>query len=315
MELKHEREIKRQAENSFKVQIKAKDLKITELNMELKHEREIKKQAEDTFKVQNKAKDLEIAMLTQERVKKIKQDWWLWGTVATALTICATSLADSNPSGNFDGDIYVAVFKPVDEEPYAVNNPKGYTKTLREEGVVANIVTTIGGGTIREVAAYLLHHPLIGPPNNPHNICFVGVAPTVMVRCRLHNDLNHGGGEETWKMKVGSLQMYHPNVGRCEDMGTSGFRDHDLHKISQLDIRLSNTDRNLGNILSSLGGHLLGTMATACLIKWVRMTRAGLGESNAATEDGGPDSKPRAFLPCTTATRDEAALFLKHSSL
>ncbi|KAL6127592.1 hypothetical protein ACLB2K_070956 [Fragaria x ananassa] len=75
-------------------QSKAKDLKIADLNMELKHEREIKRQAE----VQIKAKDLEIAMLTQERVKKIKRDWWLWGTVATALTIGAACLAYSNPS-------------------------------------------------------------------------------------------------------------------------------------------------------------------------------------------------------------------------
>ncbi|KAL6127226.1 hypothetical protein ACLB2K_075267 [Fragaria x ananassa] len=70
-------------------QSKAKDLKIANLNMELKHER-----------VQIKAKDLEIAMLTQERVKKIKRDWWLWGTVATALTIGAACLAYSNPSGS-----------------------------------------------------------------------------------------------------------------------------------------------------------------------------------------------------------------------
>ncbi|KAL6123107.1 hypothetical protein ACLB2K_075630 [Fragaria x ananassa] len=75
-------------------QSKAKDLKIADLNMELKHEREIKRQAE----VQIRAKDLEIAMLTQERVKKIKRDWWLWGTVATALTIGAACLAYSNPS-------------------------------------------------------------------------------------------------------------------------------------------------------------------------------------------------------------------------
>ncbi|KAL6203150.1 hypothetical protein ACLB2K_026853 [Fragaria x ananassa] len=207
-------------------------LKDADLKMELKHEWKIKRQAKDSFNVEIKVKDLEIAMLTQERVKKIKRDWWLWGTVATARTIGATSLAYSNPSGNFDGDKYVAIFKPVDEEPYVVNNPKGYTEPLREENVGVKIITTIGGGAIREVAAYLLHHPLRGPCNNPDNIGFAGVAPTVMIRCRLYNDFNHGGGEEIKKMKVGSLLMYHPNVRYCEDMGTSGFRVHGLHKIS-----------------------------------------------------------------------------------
>ncbi|XP_004309142.1 PREDICTED: phosphatidylinositol 4-kinase gamma 4-like [Fragaria vesca subsp. vesca] len=204
--------------------------------MELKHEREIKRQTE----VQIKAKDLEIAMLTQERVKKIKRDWWLWGTIATTLTIGAACLAYSNPSGSEKEDI--SVFKPVDEEIGAVNNPR------RGRGGSVKVVV-VGEGVVREVASYLLDYPQSGYRRSyTDEIGFSGVPPTIMVEC-LHENFN---GKE--KRKRGSLQKYMVSKGDCEGYGNNKFSElseHEVHKISVLDIRLTNADRHLGNLLLS----------------------------------------------------------------
>ncbi|XP_004295959.1 PREDICTED: probable phosphatidylinositol 4-kinase type 2-beta At1g26270-like [Fragaria vesca subsp. vesca] len=67
-------------------------------------------------------------------------------------------------------------------------------------------------------------------------------------------------------------------------MGMFGFWVHDLHKTSQLDIRLSNTDRNLGNILRAPEGHLLPIDHGYCLpnkygdvtIEWLYWDQAKL---------------------------------------
>ncbi|CAI9289017.1 unnamed protein product [Lactuca saligna] len=59
-----------------------------------------------------------------------------------------------HPSGNR----YVAVFKPIDEEPMAINNPQGLPVTSNGEGLKSG--TKVGEGALREVAAYILdHHP------------------------------------------------------------------------------------------------------------------------------------------------------------
>ncbi|KAI3787421.1 hypothetical protein L1987_41879 [Smallanthus sonchifolius] len=55
------------------------------------------------------------------------------------------------------GTKYISVFKPIDEEPMAVNNPRGLP--LSEDGEGLKKGTTVGGGALREVAAYILDHP------------------------------------------------------------------------------------------------------------------------------------------------------------
>ncbi|KAF7154489.1 hypothetical protein RHSIM_Rhsim01G0172600 [Rhododendron simsii] len=146
------------------------------------------------------------------------------------------------------GERYVSVFKPLDEEPMAVNNPRGLPFTVDGEGLKKG--TRVGQGGLREVAAYILDHPktscrfISGDEKG-----FSGVPPTTMVKC-LHDGFNHPEG---LSVKIGSLQMFMENHGSCEDMGANAFPVGEVHKISVLDIRIANADRHAGNILLSKG--------------------------------------------------------------
>ncbi|CAL9192530.1 phosphatidylinositol 4-kinase gamma 4-like [Musa acuminata AAA Group] len=147
------------------------------------------------------------------------------------------------------GNEYVAVFKPIDEEPLAVNNPRGLPPSTNGEGLKRG--TRVGEGALREVAAYILDHPVSGRRSFSHvDFGFAGVPPTVMARC-LDGGFNHPTGceHEAIDFKMGSLQMFVKNYGSCEDMGTREFPAQEVHKICVLDIRLANADRHAGNIL------------------------------------------------------------------
>ncbi|GMI76460.1 hypothetical protein like AT5G24240 [Hibiscus trionum] len=144
---------------------------------------------------------------------------------------------------------YISVFKPIDEEPMALNNPRGLPLSLDGEGLKKG--TRVGEGALREVAAFLLDHPMAGPRSyDSGEKGFAGVPPTVMVKC-LHRGFNYPEGYEydSKNIKIGSLQMFINNVGSCEDMGPRAFPVKEVHKISVLDIRLANADRHAGNIL------------------------------------------------------------------
>uniref|UniRef100_A0A6N2KV15 1-phosphatidylinositol 4-kinase n=1 Tax=Salix viminalis TaxID=40686 RepID=A0A6N2KV15_SALVM len=142
------------------------------------------------------------------------------------------------------GERFVSVFKPIDEEPMAVNNPRGLPLSSDGEGLKKG--TRVGEGAFREVAAYILDHPesgrrsLFGGSKG-----FAGVPPTLMIKC-LHYGFNHPEGVTN---KIGSLQMFMENNGSCEDMGPGSFPLKEVHKISVLDIRMANADRHAGNIL------------------------------------------------------------------
>ncbi|CAI9092551.1 OLC1v1027826C5 [Oldenlandia corymbosa var. corymbosa] len=138
------------------------------------------------------------------------------------------------------GQKYVSVFKPIDEEPMAVNNPRGLPLSANGEGLKKG--TRVGEGALREVAAYILDSP-----NGEHS-GFAGVPPTVLVKCR-HKEFNYPNGYDPKTVKIGSLQMFMENCGSCEDMGPRLFPVDEVHKISVLDIRLANADRHAGNIL------------------------------------------------------------------
>jgi hypothetical protein len=140
----------------------------------------------------------------------------------------------------------VAVFKPVDEEPEAVNNPRSSPRSSSNEGLKSGII--VGEGAMREVAAYLLDHPATGYRSSAtrNEDGFAGVPPTMMVLSS-HRAYNYATGGR--KTKVGSLQKYIHSVSTCEDMGPANFPVDEVHKISVLDLRLANTDRNGGNIL------------------------------------------------------------------
>ena len=141
---------------------------------------------------------------------------------------------------------YVSVFKPIDEEPMAVNNPRGLPLSLDGEGLKKG--TRVGQGAFREVAAYVLDHPLSGRRSLfGDGKGFAGVPPTLMVKC-LHKAFNY---PRELTPKIGSLQMFTENSGSCEDMGPGAFPVKEVHKITVLDIRLANADRHAGNILIS----------------------------------------------------------------
>ncbi|KAI4355240.1 hypothetical protein L6164_004033 [Bauhinia variegata] len=142
------------------------------------------------------------------------------------------------------GKKYLSVFKPIDEEPMAVNNPRGLPLSMDGEGLKKG--TRVGQGAFREVAAYILDHPITGRRTLfGDELGFAGVPPTVLVKC-LHKGFNHPGDLTP---KIGSMQMFMENNGSCEDMGPGAFPVEEVHKISVLDIRLANADRHAGNIL------------------------------------------------------------------
>lgn len=147
------------------------------------------------------------------------------------------------------GQGFVAVFKPIDEEPMAKNNPRGLPLSTNGEGLKRG--TRVGEGALREVAAYILDHPVSGRRSfSGIDVGFSGVPPTFMVQC-LHEGFNHPEGYEhaPKNSKIGSLQMFVKNNGSCEDMGPRAFPVQEVHKICVLDIRLANADRHAGNIL------------------------------------------------------------------
>ncbi|KAL8138411.1 hypothetical protein V2J09_004412 [Rumex salicifolius] len=142
------------------------------------------------------------------------------------------------------GKDFISVFKPIDEEPKAVNNPHGLPLSVDGEGLKRG--TRVGEGAFREVAAYLLDHPKNGRRSvSGEEMGFSGVPPTGLVRC-FHRGFNNPEG---LSVKIGSLQKFMKNYGSCEDMGPGSFPVEEVHKISVLDMRLANADRHAGNIL------------------------------------------------------------------
>jgi len=120
----------------------------------------------------------------------------------------------------------IAVFKPIDEEPGAINNPK---KPL------SKLLLPPGGGAHREVAAYLLDRNHAGVPE------------THLIFGVQHERLSYADGKIV--PKNGSVQQFVPNVGNSATMGTSRYTVEDVHNIGILDIRILNVDRNEENML------------------------------------------------------------------
>ncbi|KAH7863886.1 hypothetical protein Vadar_023040 [Vaccinium darrowii] len=192
---------------------------------------------------------------------------------------------------NESGKKYVSVFKPIDEEPMAVNNPRDLPLSVDGEGLKKG--TKVGQGALREVAAYIMDHP-----KNGHRLIsgeergFAGVPPTTLVKC-LHGGFNH---PESLNVKIGSLQMFVENYGSCEDMGPSAFPVEEVHKISVLDIRMANADRHAGNILVSKGedgrtvlipidhGYCLPESFEDCTFDWLYWPQAHQPYSAETTE-------------------------------
>ncbi|XP_009381646.2 phosphatidylinositol 4-kinase gamma 6 [Musa acuminata AAA Group] len=142
----------------------------------------------------------------------------------------------------------VAIVKPTDEEPFAPNNPKGFTgKALGRPGLKRSV--RVGETGFREVAAYLLDYD--------H---FANVPPTVLVKVthsvfHVNEGVNcNASGKAVDKKrsavsKIASFQQFIPHDFDASDHGTSSFPVAAIHRIGILDIRIFNTDRHGGNLL------------------------------------------------------------------
>ncbi|XP_038684158.1 phosphatidylinositol 4-kinase gamma 8-like isoform X2 [Tripterygium wilfordii] len=107
----------------------------------------------------------------------------------------------------------IALAKPIDEEPLAFNNPKGFGGLmLGQPGLKRSV--RVGETGIRELAAYLLDHD-----------GFAGVPTTALVK--ISHVAFHVRGE----------------------LGPSGFSVASVHRIGIFDVRLLNLDRHAGNML------------------------------------------------------------------
>ncbi|KAL2320600.1 hypothetical protein Fmac_029569 [Flemingia macrophylla] len=142
-----------------------------------------------------------------------------------------------NPNGNS-----IAVAKPVDEEPLALNNPKGLGgQMLGQPGLKKSI--RIGETGIRESAAYLLDHGGLA-----------GVPPTALVKFShaaaffVANN-NDAATVPCYKPKIASLQRFVGHAFDAGELGPSFFSVSSVHQIGILDIRILNLDRHAGNML------------------------------------------------------------------
>ncbi|KAF8403559.1 hypothetical protein HHK36_011663 [Tetracentron sinense] len=132
----------------------------------------------------------------------------------------------------------IAVAKPIDEEPLAINNPKGFAgRVLGQPGLKSGV--RIGETGVREVAAYLLDHD-----------GFTGVPPTALVKIsQVAFHVNHSSALAAPLPKIASLQRFVDHDFDAGDLGPSGFSVTSIHRIGILDIRLLNLDRHAGNML------------------------------------------------------------------
>uniref|UniRef100_A0ACD5YZT6 Uncharacterized protein n=1 Tax=Avena sativa TaxID=4498 RepID=A0ACD5YZT6_AVESA len=141
----------------------------------------------------------------------------------------------------------VAIVKPTDEEPFAPNNPKGFTgRALGQPGLKKSV--RVGETGFREVAAYLLDHEN-----------FANVPATALVKIthsvfNVNRPMNNGTPAHDQKQqqvtsKIASFQQFIAHDFDASDHGTSSFPVAAVHRIGILDIRIFNTDRHGGNVL------------------------------------------------------------------
>ncbi|XP_031250472.1 phosphatidylinositol 4-kinase gamma 8-like [Pistacia vera] len=136
-----------------------------------------------------------------------------------------------------NGDI-IAVAKPIDEEPLAFNNPKGFGGFMAGQPGLKRSVR-IGETGVRELAAYLLDHD-----------GFVGVPPTALVKISpVGFNVNDSSPISNTPFKIASLQRFVDHEYDAGELGSSSFSVASIHQIGIFDVRVLNLDRHAGNML------------------------------------------------------------------
>jgi len=116
----------------------------------------------------------------------------------------------------------IAIFKPIDEEQHYATHGNKISPSKR--GI------TVGDACLKERAAFVLGGE------------FCGVPETEIV------SING---------RMGSMQMYVPNIGCAEDYSSSLYLQADVQRIALFDLRMLNVDRHMGNILVTKEGRLV----------------------------------------------------------
>eukprot|EP01103_Thecamoeba_quadrilineata_P014032 TRINITY_DN4055_c0_g1_i2.p1 TRINITY_DN4055_c0_g1~~TRINITY_DN4055_c0_g1_i2.p1 ORF type:complete len:299 (+),score=56.25 TRINITY_DN4055_c0_g1_i2:93-989(+) len=148
------------------------------------------------------------------------------------LRVYEPQLNSSGEGGSYlirdENNNLIGVFKPFDEDPFSVRNPK--LVNLAVNSSFHHSSHRPGEAAYKEVAAYLLDHQ--------HK---AGVPLTILVKIF--------GSRWGIKGKLGSLQRYESHDHDSWELGPSLYQKTDVHHIAMLDLRLINTDRHGGNIL------------------------------------------------------------------
>ncbi|XP_074306802.1 phosphatidylinositol 4-kinase gamma 8-like [Silene latifolia] len=149
----------------------------------------------------------------------------------------------------------LAVAKPIDEEPLALNNPKGFTgRMLGQPGLKRSV--KVGETGMRELAAYLLDHG-----------GFAKVPPTALVKfSHVVFNVNDSSFVDPPLYKIASLQRFVDHDSDAGDLGPSGFSVSSVHRIGILDVRLLNIDRHAGNMLVGKYQHDRQSLGAAELV-------------------------------------------------
>ena len=158
-----------------------------------------------------------------------------------------------------------AMFKPIDEEAFAPNNPRGHVGSFGSESFRKGVLS--GEGVIREVAAFILdskdHFSSV-----PYTIfveamhsCFRGTnqvtqgleTSSSQYKSEISRLITPSGGDETGSsvtgVKYGSLQYFLKADDVAGNYSPTLFTKEQVHKIAILDLRILNLDRNDANIL------------------------------------------------------------------
>eukprot|EP00826_Nyctotherus_ovalis_P012882 TRINITY_DN13430_c0_g1_i3.p1 TRINITY_DN13430_c0_g1~~TRINITY_DN13430_c0_g1_i3.p1 ORF type:complete len:509 (-),score=135.64 TRINITY_DN13430_c0_g1_i3:204-1730(-) len=166
-----------------------------------------------------------------------------------------------------DKQVPIAVFKPIDEEANAPNNPRGFANKFGTPSLRSGVLS--GEACEREIAAYLVDkdgfsgvpETVLAAISHP-SFNFVGetsdwmsknstaymneIATIIMIEPLDAADL---GSSTQVKTKYGSLQRFAESHDIAENLSEDFFTDDEVHKIAVLDMRILNTDRHACNIL------------------------------------------------------------------